>query len=187
MHPPPSVAFAVLSPCYCIVSTPPLPVQISVHLDVAFTHQPSDSPACLCTPRRMPASSVKYRDCTLPPFSSLVLLPVPCRLLGSSTPVGPSAALCPCPTLPERSDISRKLLVFGSMSGFFSRDFKGPGFPTPCQLPALVLAPPDTWPFGRRSGYPDTSPFPPLPPPLFALIPSPLIETDWCSYRPTFR
>ena len=91
---PPSGAFNVASPLSLARSPRPLLAWIIVHLDFVPTcHQPA-SAACLCAPRRMPASASVSRV-YLPPLAALRLCPCPCWSLGGPLPLVPPYLLCP--------------------------------------------------------------------------------------------
>ena len=54
---PPSVSFVLVSHLSCTLSPPHLPKQISVHLEVTYTHRPPSSASRLCAPHRVPTSA----------------------------------------------------------------------------------------------------------------------------------
>ena len=118
--------FTPLSICTC--SPPPLPVQISAHLDFSITCHPPASAARLCAPHCVPASFAVSFDCAPPP-------PFP-PLIWAHVPVAPWVVipsrvtlhhLCPRLALSELSSKSTHLLVLGFLLGGFSREGDKPG------------------------------------------------------------
>ena len=61
--------FFVVTPLCSTCSPPPLPARIAMYLDVSHTFHPPASAACLCNPRRVPASAAV----------SCICLPTLCR------------------------------------------------------------------------------------------------------------
>ena len=110
---------------------------------------PAPRAACL---RLLPCPA-----CAPPPISALGLISGICQLLGGLACRGSLRIYVPLPSPTGCSPVSRNLLVFGFLSGGFSRKGERPeGASTPWQLLAPLPSPSlfrlDPIPIGRKCG-----------------------------------
>ena len=149
-------------------SPPPLPLRSIVHLSVAHSRHLPASAACICSPRRIPASSAVSRVHSAPLFRPC---PSP-RSMSSPGGFARRGSLCfrVSPVIPPYMFpclLESSGVWFLSGGQYFVRE-RGQGAFTPWQFLAPVLDPP----LGCTSAV-QTTPHPsPLPTPLFVLIPS---------------